>query len=104
MSYLRIPIYQKEIIYLHFNGHFIGFNLIYLTSICGKILFGGFYFGKIRKNKEKRSFFRAARAGLGSMELGFPMGDNKIRIILDMGQLPHIFDTTTWAKSASDIV
>ena len=34
------------------------------------ILFGGYFFGKMWKNMEKRSFFRAAMAGLGKYHMG----------------------------------
>ena len=34
------------------------------------ILFGGFFFGKMWKNMEKRPFFRAATAGLGTYHTG----------------------------------
>ena len=33
--------------------------------MCGFLLFGGFYFGKMWKILEKRPFFRADTAGLG---------------------------------------
>ena len=34
------------------------------------ILFGGYFFGKMWKNMEKRPFFRAAMAGLGKYHMG----------------------------------
>ena len=34
------------------------------------ILFGGFFFGEMWKNMEKRPFFRAATAGLGTYHTG----------------------------------
>ena len=34
------------------------------------ILFGGYFFGKMWKNMEKRSFCRAAMAGLGKYHTG----------------------------------
>ena len=34
------------------------------------ILLGGYFFGKMWKNMEKRPFFRAAMAGLGKYHMG----------------------------------
>ena len=48
----------------------MGFNLIYWNEPYMRlILFGGYFFGKMWKNMEKRPFFQAAMAGLVSIGL-----------------------------------
>ena len=48
----------------------MGFNLIYWTPICGKTFLDCSILEKMWKNMEKRPFFRAATAGLGTYRTG----------------------------------
>ena len=57
-SYLRIPIYQNQIISLHLTGSFNSFNFIYWTPICGKYFFKGSVLEKCGKTRKNGRFSR----------------------------------------------
>ena len=77
--HIGLSIHQKDIFFLHLKEHFVGFNLIYWTSMSGSYFLYGSILEKMWKLWEKRLFFWADMAGLGKYHTG---GYGRIGVIL----------------------